>query len=68
MNGWKSWFRHFATGREEAREFKYRMENNLRFYDVCVVPEYFDHKIVSVLLIGRDITERKEAENALRAE
>jgi diguanylate cyclase (GGDEF)-like protein/PAS domain S-box-containing protein len=43
------------------------MENNFRFYDVCVVPEYFDHKIVSVLLIGRDITERKEAENALRA-
>jgi diguanylate cyclase (GGDEF)-like protein/PAS domain S-box-containing protein len=59
--------RVFQTGRGEIIEFEYPPERNGRFYHVRIVPERDEENGVSyVILIARDITERKEAEDALR--
>ena len=59
----------FETGEAEEIEFDYPAETGLRHYQSLVVPEYTgEGEIQSLVVISRDITARKTAESALRAE
>lgn len=59
--------RVFRNGRGETVEFEYPPDQNGKFYHVRIVPESDEAgDVSSVLIIARDITERKEAEDALR--
>ncbi|NEQ20782.1 MAG: PAS domain S-box protein [Microcoleus sp. SIO2G3] len=58
--------RIFETGVEDTCEFSHVTPNGLRYYQSRYVPEFAaDGTVESVLGIGRDITELKQAEKAL---
>jgi PAS domain S-box-containing protein len=57
----------FAAGNEEMVEFHYPTPQGKRYYQSRVVPELAtDGSVNSILAIGRDITELKQTEEALR--
>ncbi|MBD2182441.1 PAS domain S-box protein [Planktothrix sp. FACHB-1355] len=57
----------FATGEMNVVEFNSASPNGLKFYQARLVPEFaLDTSVESVLIITRDITQRKQAEDALR--
>jgi diguanylate cyclase (GGDEF)-like protein/PAS domain S-box-containing protein len=57
----------FDTGREDTAEFEFPGVKGKRFYHTRIIPECdHDEKIRSVLVIGRDITERKQTEEEIR--
>lgn len=59
--------RVFATGREQDIEITYPTAAGTRYYESRMVPEHAaDGEVESVLAIARDITDRKQAELALR--
>jgi len=59
--------RVFATGETVEREAGLPLPGDERIFNVRLVPERDESgAIVNVLLIGRDITQRKRAEDALR--
>ena len=50
----------FSTGKPEAMEFQYVSPQGKEYYfDTKVVPEFIDGKVVSVLVLSRDITNYK---------
>jgi PAS domain S-box-containing protein len=56
----------FTTGKPEAMEFLYVSPQGQEYYfDTKVVPEFIDDKIVSVLVLSRDITNLKKVETKL---
>jgi PAS domain S-box-containing protein len=56
----------FTTGKPEATEFHYTSPKGKEFYfDTIIVPEFIDDKIVSVLVLSRDITDIKNVETKL---
>ena len=67
---WNGTFRRvFETGKEESSELAMPRAGELRHIHRTLVPEFGpDGSVQTVLAIGRDITERKHAENALRRE
>jgi PAS domain S-box-containing protein len=57
----------FTTGEPEAIEFHYTSPKGQEYYfDTKVVPEFIGGKVVSVLVLSRDITDIKEAEAKLK--
>jgi two-component system CheB/CheR fusion protein len=59
--------RVFATGRPLDFEDSFRTSSGIRFlHSRCVAERAPDGEVASVLVISRDITERREAEDALR--
>ena len=59
--------RIFETGIEDSCEFSHVTPNGLRYYQSRYVPEFAaDGRVESVLGIGRDITELKQAEETIR--
>jgi PAS domain S-box-containing protein len=57
----------FSTGEPEAMEFHYTSPQGKEYYfDTKIVPEFIDDKVVSVLVLSRDITAIKEAEAKLK--
>ena len=57
----------FTTGKPEATEFHYTSPQGQEYYfDTKVVPEFIDGKVVSVLVLSRDITTMKKAEAKLK--
>ena len=59
----------FETGEADEIEFDYPSESGLRHYHSLVVPEYSgEDEIPSLVVISRDITARKRAVVALKAE
>jgi PAS domain S-box-containing protein len=57
----------FESAREEVIEFQFPTPSGLRYYQSRLVPEQVKDGIVeSILAIGRDITELKQVEEALR--
>ncbi|MFW6358777.1 MAG: PAS domain S-box protein, partial [Chroococcales cyanobacterium] len=66
---WDQWFTEvFTTGKMILREFSYATQlHGWKTYQVRLVPEFNDRgEMETVLTITRDITERKQAEIALR--
>lgn len=60
-------YRIFETGIEDSCEFSHVTPNGLRYYQSRYVPEFAaDGTVESVLGIGRDITELKQAEETIR--
>jgi PAS domain S-box-containing protein len=56
----------FETGREAAIEFECLTPRGARYYQSRIVPEFGkDGSVASVLSIARDITDRKQVEEAL---
>jgi PAS domain S-box-containing protein len=56
----------FTTGKPEAMEFQYVSPQGKEYYfDTKVVPEFIDGKVVSVLVLSRDITIIKDVEAKL---
>ncbi len=56
----------FSTGKPEAMEFQYVSPQGKEYYfDTKVVPEFIDGKVVSVLVLSRDITIIKDVEAKL---
>jgi PAS domain S-box-containing protein len=59
--------RVFETGSQQVFEFSFATPNGVQHYQARFVPEFAaDGSIDSVLGISRDITERKQSEDALR--
>ena len=59
----------FVTGKEEMSEFHYPTPQGTRYYQSRIVPELAtDGTVESILSIGRDITKRKQVEEALRVQ
>jgi PAS domain S-box-containing protein len=53
----------FITGKPETTEFHYASSKGQEYYfDTKVVPEFIDGKVVSVLVLSRDITNLKKVE------
>ena len=51
----------FTTGKPEALEFKYVSPQGKEYYfDTKIVPEFINGKVVSVLVLSRDITNLKK--------
>ncbi len=56
----------FTTSKLEAMESHYISPQGKKYYfDIKIVPELIDGKVISVLVISRDITAIKEAEAKL---
>jgi len=56
----------FSTGKPEAMEFHYTSPQGQEYYfDTKVVPEFIGGKVVSVLVLSRDITNLKKVETKL---
>ncbi len=56
----------FTTSKLEAMEFHYiSLQGKKYYFDTKIVPELIDGKVISVLVISRDITAIKEAEDKL---
>jgi signal transduction histidine kinase len=59
--------RVFETGQSEEMEDSFPTANGLRYYSSRLVPEFTpDRRVEFVLVVSREITERKQAEEALR--
>ncbi|HEY9634283.1 MAG TPA: PAS domain S-box protein [Coleofasciculaceae cyanobacterium] len=65
---WEAWFQDvFLTGETRWEEFNYFTPKGLKFYQVRIVPEFAtDSSVESILTIARDITQIKQAEEALQ--
>ncbi|MGZ7136444.1 MAG: PAS domain S-box protein, partial [Methanobacterium sp.] len=68
VNLWESKTQEvFNTGKIGHMEFELPTQNGINYYQSILVPEYNpNNKIESVLIISRDITERKQAEEQLK--
>ncbi|MGZ4857841.1 MAG: PAS domain S-box protein [Methanobacteriaceae archaeon] len=68
VNLWESKTQEvFDTGKIGHMEFKLPTQNGINYYQSILVPEYNpNNEIESVLIISRDITERKQAEEQLK--
>jgi PAS domain S-box-containing protein len=56
----------FTTGKPEAMEFHYTSPQGKEYYfDTKIVPEFINGKVVSVLVLSRDITNLKKVETKL---
>jgi PAS domain S-box-containing protein len=66
---WQSNLRQvFETQQEGFFEFDFQSSDRIRYYQTRVVPEFnLDGSVESLLAITRDLTESKQAEQALRA-
>jgi PAS domain S-box-containing protein len=67
----KLWSKHiensFSTGKIETLEYQHTSRQGKKYYfNLKIVPEFVDGKVVSALAISRDITEFKEAETKLK--
>jgi PAS domain S-box-containing protein len=59
----------FATGEERRNEFAYTAEGMICWADMRFSPEFdADGRVVTVLVVSRDVTERRETERLLREE
>ena len=57
----------FTTGKPESMEFKYVSPQGKEYwFDTRIVPEFIDGKVVSVLVLSRDITIIKDVEAKLK--
>ncbi|HXB45504.1 MAG TPA: PAS domain S-box protein [Puia sp.] len=57
----------FDTGNSDAYELHWATHTGLKWYDARVFPELdLNSSVISVLVIARDITERKQAEDTIR--
>ncbi|MGZ7068455.1 MAG: sensor histidine kinase, partial [Methanobacterium sp.] len=68
VNLWESKTQEvFNTGKIGHMEFELPTQNGINYYQSILVPEYNpNNKIESVLIISRDITARKQAEEQLK--
>lgn len=59
----------FETGEEQREEFSFVLHGNMRWADLRFAPEFdAQGQVASVVVVGRDITERRETERLLREE
>ena len=57
----------FVTGEKELLELFYTSSKGEKYhFDTIIVPEFEDKEVTSVLVISRDVTGRKEAEDKLK--
>lgn len=57
----------FETGQEDRFEFSFLSSSGLKYYQARLVPEFgANGEVVSVLGISRDVTDYKQAQEALR--
>ena len=65
---WRPIIDSVLSGTEYRDEFTFDFgENEVRFYDISLIPVYIKDELVGCVELNRDITARKELENKLKA-